>query len=119
MHPDIRAAMRRDLVAALKARDTDTVSALRTAIAAIDNAEAVDTAAPAPVHNEGRVAGATAGLGSSEVARRILSVADGQSVVSALVAEYLDEAGRYAELNRDDLAERLRRQAAVLRSYVC
>ncbi|MDZ7886679.1 MAG: hypothetical protein U5N53_28995 [Mycobacterium sp.] len=39
--------------------------------------------------------------------------------VSAVIAEYLDEAGRYAELNRVDLAKGLRRQAEVLRSYVC
>ncbi len=111
--------MRRDLVVALKARATDTASALRTALAAIDNAEAVDASASSPERPDGPVAGATAGLGSSEVARRILSVADGQSVVSAVIAEYLDEAGRYEELNRVDLAEGLRRQAEVLSSYVC
>lgn len=43
---EIRAGLRRGLTAALKARDADAVAALRTAIAAIDNAEAVPAARP-------------------------------------------------------------------------
>lgn len=114
---DLRVAMRRDLVVALKARDTDTVAALRTAIAAIDNAEAVDTSALPACAPDGPVAGATAGLGSSEVARRVLTVAEMQSVVSAIIAEYLDEAERYESTGHGEAAEVLRRQARVLRDY--
>lgn len=106
-------------MAALKARNTDTVSAIRTAIAAIDNAEAVDTSAMPASTQDGPVAGATSGLGSSEIARRVLPAAEMRAVVGAVIAEYLDEAGRYEGLNRVDLAEGLRRQAEVLRSYVC
>jgi uncharacterized protein len=114
---DIRTAMRRDLVVALKARDTSTVTALRTAIAAVDNAEAVDTSAMPATTQDGPVAGATAGLGSSEVARRVLTAADRQSVVHALIAEYLDEADRYESRNQHESAEVLRRQAGVLHRY--
>lgn len=114
---DIRMAMRHDLVVALKARDTETVTALRTAIAAIDNAEAVDTSALPASAPDGPVAGATAGLGSSEVARRALTTADGRSVVSAVIAEYLDEAERYESADHGESAAVLRRQAEVLRGY--
>lgn len=114
---DIRAAMRRDLVIALKARDTETVAALRTAIAAIDNAEAVDTGAVPASAPAGPVAGATAGLGSSEVPRRVLTAAEQKSVVSAVIAEYLDEAGRYDSTDHAESAEVLRRQAGALARY--
>lgn len=115
---DVRTAMRRDLVGALKARDTETVAALRTAIAAIDNAEAVDTSALSAPTQDGPLAGATAGLGSSEVARRVLTSAAVQSVLSALIAEYLDEAEQYVSAGHSESAEVLRRQAELLRGYL-
>ncbi len=114
----IRATMRHDLVVALKARAADTASALRTALAAIDNAEAVDTSAATEVHHDGPVAGATVGLGSGEVARRVLTVADVQSVVGAVIAEYLVEADRYVSLHQVEAADGLRRRAEVLRPYL-
>jgi hypothetical protein len=45
---DIRTRMRRALTAAIKARDRSAVTALRSALAAIDNAEAVDPATTPP-----------------------------------------------------------------------
>lgn len=114
----VRAAMRRDLVVALKSRATDTAAALRTAIAAVDNAEAVDTTNRAAGTEDGPVAGATAGLGSSEVARRTLSVADARNVVAAVISEYVDEAERYESLTRGEAAAVLRQQAEVLRRYL-
>ena len=49
---DIRARLRRGLVDAMKARDRDAVAALRSTLAAIDNAEAVDagTVDGEPIH---------------------------------------------------------------------
>jgi hypothetical protein len=114
---DVRTAMRRDLVVALKARDTETVTALRTAIAAIDNAEAVDTSALPVSAPGGPVAGATPGLGSSEVARRVLAFSDMRSVVSEVITEYLGEAERYESAGHGESAEVLRRQADALRGY--
>ncbi len=64
----LRAALRAGLVTALKARDTDAVTALRTAIAAIDNAQA----APAPAAASAHIAGARSGAGYTEAARRQL-----------------------------------------------
>lgn len=114
----IRATMRRDLVVALKARSADSASALRTALAAIDNAEAVDTDAATAFHHDGPTAGATVGLGSSEVARRVLTVADVHSVVGAVIAEYLVEADRYVSLHQVEAADGLRRRAEALRPYL-
>jgi uncharacterized protein len=44
----LRAVLRRDLTAALKARQPDAVAALRGAIGAIDNAQAVAAPASSP-----------------------------------------------------------------------
>ncbi|TQK27137.1 GatB/YqeY domain-containing protein [Arthrobacter sp. SLBN-53] len=118
----LRDAMRADLSTAMKARAAETVAALRAGLAAIDNAEAVNTphrtGARSPAGPESVIAGATTGLGSSEVSRRDLTSADVRAVIGDLVAEYLTEADRYGALNRPEAAEQLRRQAAALSKYV-
>ncbi|WP_264014833.1 GatB/YqeY domain-containing protein [[Mycobacterium] manitobense] len=99
----MRTHLRRALAAALRAKDTEVVSALRTAIAAIDDAEAVDPAAY--------------DAGTTEVARRSLSSDDVRAVLRAHVDGFLTEADGYDALGRQDAAARLRRQADVLRGY--
>jgi hypothetical protein len=79
------------------------VSALRTAIAAIDDAEAVDPAAYA--------------VGTTEVARRSLSTDDVRAVLRAHIDGFLTEADGYDALGRHDAAARLRRQADALCGY--
>lgn len=69
----LRDALRRDLTRAMKAREPDAVSALRTAIAAIDNAEAVPAPDDSPATTSGHIAGARAGIDAAEAARRNLS----------------------------------------------
>ena len=114
----IRAALRHGLTAALKARDSDAVAALRTAMAAIDNAEAV----PAPATNSPTTsvhfAGARGGPGSTEAARRQLSASDVRSVLRDQIAEHSRQAERYDTLGRADAAQRLRRQAGTLAPYL-
>jgi uncharacterized protein len=100
----LRALLRRDLGAALKARRAEAVAALRTTIAAIDDAEAVD-----PI---------TVGIGVTEVARRDLSIADVRAVLHNHFDDYVTEADRYQSLGRQDAAQRLRRQADTLRRYL-
>ncbi len=118
----LRDAMRADLMTAMKARSAETVAALRAALAAIDNAEAVDVpdqgGAHIPAEQNSMIAGATTGLASSEVPRRALTSADVQVVLGDLMAEYIAEADRYGALNRPEAAEQLRRQAAALSKYV-
>jgi hypothetical protein len=92
----------------MKARDQQTVAALRSALAAIDNAEAVEvtsTPPPAqpgppperegagtpesatPVAGAGSVAGAVIGVGAGEVERRSLTVGEMEAIVQREVAE--------------------------------
>ena len=121
----LRSAMRADLVAAMKERRREVVAVLRTALAALDDAEAV--AAPAaqssvqggqsPVQG-GHVAGARVGVGSTEVERRVLSLADVRAVLEAQIAERTVEAERYDTYGQHDAANRLRREAGVLGAYL-
>jgi uncharacterized protein YqeY len=114
----LRATLRRDLTAAMKARDSDAVAALRTAIAAIDNAEAVAAPQAAPAAASAHFAGARAGLGAAEAPRRQLAGDELQAILRDQIAEYAREAGRYAGHGQDAAAERLRNQASLLSAYL-
>jgi hypothetical protein len=114
----LRTALRAGLTAALKARDTDAVTALRTAIAAIDNAEAVpvpDTGAPT---TSARIAGARSGPGSTEAARKQLTAGELLDILRDQMTEHTREADRYHALGQVSAAERLRRQARTLAAYL-
>ncbi len=114
----LRAVLRRDLTAALKARQPDAVAALRAAIAAIDNAQAVAApAGPAPA-TSAHVAGASVGAGSAEVPRRRLSDEEARTILGDQVAEYDREAERYRALGRAEAAQRLADQARLLAAYL-
>jgi hypothetical protein len=78
--------LRRDLTAAIKARDRVAVAALRSTIAAIENAESVDVNLtwPSTTSSE-HVAGSTAGVGSTDVERRVLSGGDVIEIVGVQV----------------------------------
>jgi uncharacterized protein YqeY len=109
--------LRLALRAALAARDMVAVSALRSALAAIGNAEAID---PGPVGAAGAgnpyVAGAVAGLGGGEARRRSLSAAEIDQVLRAEISERETAAHEYEHLGRADQARRLRSEARVLLS---
>jgi uncharacterized protein YqeY len=105
--------LRQALTAAMKARDAVAVSALRSALAAIENASAVD-ATQAPQPDTGPIAGAIAGLGACEVARRPLGPEEVRALVAAEVEHRRAAAQEYADLGRTDQAERLRAEADVL-----
>jgi len=115
----MRDRLRRDLTEAMKARDSVAVAALRSAIAAIDNAGAVDVASDqtASVGSE-HFAGAVAGLGAAEAPRRNLSEAEIEAIVAAQVRERLEAAERYDALGEAAGSERLRGEAAVLSNYL-
>jgi uncharacterized protein YqeY len=114
----LRSLLRADLVAAMKARQREAITALRTAIAAIDNAEAVTAPdRPGPAMNE-HVAGAGVGVGSTEAARRVLSVADLRAILREQIAARRDEADRYDRYGEAGAADRLRREADVLKQYL-
>lgn len=109
--------MRADLGVAMKARNSRAISALRTAIAAIDNAESVDsTAATAPT--SAHIAGATIGLGTAEVPRRSLSPAQVHAILLAQIDDRSAEADRYETLGQIEAAEGLRGEAQIIAAYL-
>ena len=70
----IREELRAGLKVAMQTRDKASTGAIRSALGAIDNAEAVDTTvATDRIDGDSRIAGAVAGAGSTEVRRRTLS----------------------------------------------
>jgi uncharacterized protein len=99
--------LRAALPAAIKARDRAAVSALRSALAAIDNAAAVparDAAFGLPA----------VGLGVTEAARRDQDEAEIERIVRAEIAERLAAAAEYERLDRAEQARQKRREAEVL-----
>jgi uncharacterized protein len=140
--------LRRALPAAMRARDRPAVNALRSALAAIDNAGAVDPAQarpdaphPAPpaanaAHpappaanavdpepgpaegGEPAVAGSVVGVGVTEVERRRLSEAQLREIVHAEVLERERAAAGYERAGQLELAERLRGEAKVLSAFL-
>jgi hypothetical protein len=107
-----RKALRDALLAARKDRDTTRVSALRSALSAIDNAEVPDDArVDAP--SSGGIANAVVGLGAAEVARRELSDAQIRELMRAEIDERL-AAARQIDATHTNRAAALRAEAAVL-----
>jgi uncharacterized protein YqeY len=121
---DIRARMRRGLVDAMKARDQQAVAALRSTLARIDNAEAVDAEAvdaePVLYSGEGHpaVAGSVLGVGAADVDRRVLTPEEMAAIVRDDVEEREIAAEVLVRVGRPDQAERLRAQAELLTTYL-
>jgi uncharacterized protein YqeY len=86
-----RQTLRAQLLAARKERDPTRVSALRSALSAIDNAETPD-AGDHGMPTGGVVAGSVAGLGAAEVPRRVLTDTEIRTLLRAEVAERLTAA---------------------------
>jgi uncharacterized protein YqeY len=114
----IRTALRADLVAAMKARHVDAVTALRTAIAAIDNAEAVDAPADDQPRASEHIAGARSGVGATEAERRDLTASTVRAILREQISERVAEAERYDGHGQTAAADRLRREADALIRYV-
>ena len=114
----LRAALRHGLTTALKARDTEALAALRTAVAAIDNAEAIATTDTHRPVTSADIAGASSGVGSTEAVRRSLSSGELRGLVRGQITEYAREADRYDALGQPDAAQRLRRRARILAAHL-
>jgi uncharacterized protein YqeY len=114
----VRQRLERALRTALKSRDRVAVSAVRSALAAIDNAGAVPPrpARAFPSAGGPYVAGSAGGPGAGEAERRVLSEAEAADIVRAEIAERQAAAGDYERRERTDQASRLRREAQVLES---
>jgi hypothetical protein len=113
----LRTRLRGDLRAAMKAQRRDDMAALRTLIAAIDNAESVEDASSPPLSSSEHVAGAVQGVGAADAARRSLSEHDLQRIIEAELWERDAQAERLTLLGRVDDASRLRIEADVIARY--
>ena len=115
MSSPLRDRLRTRLTEARRARDADLAGALRSAIAALENAEAV--AAPWAGDGTGsqHVAGAAAGLGAAEAERRELDDAQERAIVEQEIAGLVAAAEQYAAHGRDAEAGTASRVATVLR----
>jgi uncharacterized protein YqeY len=115
----LRDRLRRALADAIRSRDPVVVAALRSALGAIDNAEAPDLSqAPGPGVSHPRLAGTVAGLGAGEVDRRRLTEANIEDIVRTEIADRAAAARDYHRAGRADRAERLRREAEILASHL-
>ncbi len=115
MPSPLRVALRDRLTVAMRARDRQTVEAMRSALAALENAEAVavDTHGTVVATSE-HVAGAAVGLGVGESPRRPLSRDDERAVVEREVAELRSASAALAHVGQHDRGSELIRIAETL-----
>jgi uncharacterized protein YqeY len=106
----IRERMKADLIRAMKTRQTARVATLRSALAAIDNAEAVPVGDQTPI-----IPFVTQ---SPDVPRKVLSVADIRQLLQKEVDERHAASAEYARLGQPAEAERLQAAAALIASYL-
>ena len=126
----IKAGLELALRAAIKARDTVAVSALRSALAAIGNAEAVPQptgsttststeAGVAQAHGAAasqHVAGGAMGLGAAETDRKTLTGDETAALVRNEIAERQAAARQYEDAGHQERAARLLREARVIQA---
>jgi uncharacterized protein len=111
---DLRSRLRRQVSTAVRDRDRIAVNALRDAIAALDNAEAVEPGQDVPAQVSEHVAGGVVGLGAAEVERRILDPESQRSILSAEIEARLADATTYEEHGQRARAAALRLGADAL-----
>jgi uncharacterized protein YqeY len=116
VRPSLRQRLRDALVAAMRERDRVAVTALRGALAAIDNAEAVDTSAVAS--GSLAIESSPVGVGAAEVERRVLSDEDIVQIVRSEVADREAAAIDYDRAGRSERAQVLRAEVQVLSSHL-
>lgn len=99
----------------MKTRDRGAAAVLRSALAAIDNAEAVD----GPASAGGLAIEQTpVGVGAAEVARRVLTEAQVEEIVRAEMAERETAARDCDRIGHPDRAVRLRAEIGVLAAHL-
>lgn len=107
----VRDELQADLRRAMRERDRPAVRAIRTALGAIANAEAVDV----PEHLSDPLG--SPGL-SQDVARRELSAGDVREILGAEVRERRAALAEYERHGRAEQADDLRAELRVLARYV-
>lgn len=104
----LRARMALDLTAAMRDRDRVRMAALRSLMAALDNAGAVPLDARPPA----------VGLGAAEAPRRELDQHGVQAIVAEEIRTREVAAGEYRGISLPDAAARIEAEAEALRPYL-
>jgi uncharacterized protein len=94
---DLREQLRRRLSQAMRDRDRVATAALRDAIAALDNAEAVDRGADVTSAASEYVASGVVGLGAAEAERRVLDLESQRAILRADMEARLTAAATYED----------------------
>jgi uncharacterized protein YqeY len=118
MTDDLRRRLQDALVPAMRARDRAAVSAIRSALAAVANAEAVPVEPRGNPPTAGPVAKSAVGLGAAEVARLELSEDDVRSILHAEVTAHLEAADHLRSVGQAARAVELQAQVAALRPFL-
>lgn len=108
-----RTLLRDALLASRKARDSIRVAAVRSALSAIDNAEAPDATHVDAPRSE-TIAGGVVGVGAAEVPRLDLSDGQIQALLRGEIEEWLAAASHFADGGHPERAATLRAEARVL-----
>lgn len=123
----LRTALRARLTTAMRERDRATVATLRSAVAALENAEAVPVdelraggagGAGALGASSEHVAGAAIGVGAAEAERLVLDDDAESAIVRAEVATLHEAAEAYEAAGHADRAAEARISAATLTEVV-
>lgn len=114
---EIKLRLSDDLKKAMKEKNTIAVKAIRSLVAAIDNAGAVIVEAPATMPMSGGIAGATSGLGSTEVERKKLSDDDIRIIIQKEIEEIQKAIESINDHSRTETKE-LFEQIKVLSKYL-
>ncbi|QLY29845.1 GatB/YqeY domain-containing protein [Nocardia huaxiensis] len=110
-----RTTLRADLKQAMKDKNRPAVAALRSLLAAIDNAEAVD----ASHVSAGAIETSAAGLGTADVPRRELTAEHIDTIIESEHNERISAAKQYDDFPGGAArAAELRAEAAALAKYV-
>ena len=128
MSSPLRVALRSRLTAAMRDRDRETTAVLRSAVAAIENAEAVpvvdlpvsptSASTTSASTTSAEVAGSALGVGASEAPRRDLDAAAERAVVLAEVAALVEAEQVYAAAGDATRAHSASAGIAVLESVL-
>ncbi|GAB3068190.1 hypothetical protein GCM10027053_35450 [Intrasporangium mesophilum] len=110
----LRSALRSRLTVALRGRDRAGAATLRSAIGALENAEAVPTSGDLASTTSSHVAGAALGLGAAEAERRVLTDADERAVVADEIEALRAAADEYTRVGAADRAAEARAAAQLL-----
>ena len=123
MPSPLRAALRSRLTVAMRERDREATAVLRSAVAAIENAEAVPvadlpTATTSASTTSAEVAGSALGVGAAEAPRRDLDAGGERAVVLAEVAHLIEAEQVYAAAGDATRAQSASAGIAVLQSVL-